>query len=180
MALNSALSNYKNGNIKKFKMRYLGKKNPFNILYFEDKGFPAFIRKMKSNYWFTNRNGKKSRISFTDIDIKKGCEIIYEKKTNRYFLHYAVPKDWYPEEDRRRDSQTRYTSKGGRIIALDPGVRKFLVGYDPSGNAIFFGESASKILTFLLKKTDKEKDYHTWKYIKNLVRKYYVILRFVY
>jgi hypothetical protein len=71
MALNSALSNYKNGNIKKFKMRYLGKKNPFNILYFEDKGFPAFIRKIKSNYWFTNRNGKKSRISFTDIDMKK-------------------------------------------------------------------------------------------------------------
>jgi hypothetical protein len=44
---------------------------------------------------------------------------------------------------------------------LDPGVRKFLVGYDPSGNITFFGESASKILTFLLKKTDKEKDYHT-------------------
>lgn len=61
-----------------------------------------------------------------------------------------------------------------RIVSLDPGVRKFLVGYDPKGSSIFFGDGASKILTKLLLEIDKriENNLDTRKqqgYVKNLV-----------
>ena len=51
----------------------MSKKKPTEYLHFEDKSFPSFIRKIKSNYWFTNSNGRRDRISFSDIKtIEKG------------------------------------------------------------------------------------------------------------
>ena len=87
-------------------------------------------------HWFTNSKGRRDRISFSDIiesTTEKGLEIIYEKDTGRYFLHYPVDRNWFPKEDRRNESQVKFISKGDRVISLDPGVRKFLVGYDPRG-----------------------------------------------
>jgi putative transposase len=173
-SLNSAISNYKNGNVKHFEMKFMSKKKPTEYLHFEDKGFPSFIRKIKSNYWFTNSNGRRDRISFSDITtIEKGIEIIYEKDTGRYFLHYPVDRNWFPEEDRRNESQVKFISKGDRIISLDPGVRKFLVGYDPKGESIFIGEDAHIELTELLVEIDKTTTYKIksklWRKVKNLV-----------
>ena len=173
-SLNSAISNYKNGNVKHFEMKFMSKKKPTEYLHFEDKSFPSFIRKIKSNYWFTNSNGRRDRISFSDITtIEKGIEIIYEKDTGRYFLHYPVDRNWFPEEDRRNESQVKFISKGDRIISLDPGVRKFLVGYDPRGESIFIGEDAHIELTELLVEIDKteiSKDKSIlWRKAKNLV-----------
>ena len=173
-SLNSAISNYKNGNVKHFEMKFMSKKKATEYLHFEDKSFPSFIRKIKSNYWFTNSNGRRDRISFSDITtIEKGIEIIYEKDTGRYFLHYPVDRNWFPEEDRRNESQVKFISKGDRIISLDPGVRKFLVGYDPRGESIFIGEDAHIELTELLVEIDKteiSKDKSIlWRKAKNLV-----------
>jgi len=173
-SLNSAISNYKNGNVKHFEMKFMSKKKQTDYLHFEDKSFPSFIRKIKSNYWFTNSNGRRDRISFSDITtIEKGIEIIYEKDTGRYFLHYPVDRNWFPEEDRRNESQVKFISKGDRIISLDPGVRKFLVGYDPRGESIFIGEDAHVELTELLVEIDKmeiSKDKSIlWRKVKNLV-----------
>ena len=170
-SLNSAISNYKNGNISKFQMNFRSKKNPTDYLNFEDKAFPSFIRKIKSRYWFTTRNKKRVNISLEDIDAqKRGLEIIYEKETGKYFLHYPVERDWFPDEDRRNDSQVRFSSLGDRIISLDPGVRKFMVGYDPTGKSIFIGEGANTELTQLLHAIDKsEKPYLLWKKVKNMV-----------
>jgi len=95
-SLNSAISNYKNGNIKHFKMKFMSRKNATEYLHFEDKSFPSFIRKIKSNYWFTNSKGRRNKISFSDIiesTTEKGLEIIYEKETERYFLHYPVVRN---------------------------------------------------------------------------------------
>ena len=139
-SLNSAISNLKNGNINKFNMQFMSRKKSTDYFSFEDKQFPSFIRKIKSNYWFTNSNGRRDIISFSDIiesTTEKGLEIIYEKDTGRYFLHYPVDRNWFPEEDRRNESQVKFISKGDRVISLDPGVRKFLVGYDPRGESIF-------------------------------------------
>ena len=112
-SLNSAISNYKNRNVKHFEMKFMSKKKPTEYLHFEDKSFPSFIRKIKSNYWFTNSNGRRDRISFSDIKtIEKGIEIIYEKDTGRYFLHYPVDRNWFPEEDRRNESQVKFISEG--------------------------------------------------------------------
>ena len=173
-SLNSAISNYRNGNIKHFKMKYMSKKNPTDYVHFEDEHFPSFIRKIKSNYWFTDRQGRRKRISFSDVDTKKrGIEIIYEKSTGKYFLHYPVERDWFPTEDRRSDNQARFVYRGRRVISLDPGVRKFLVGYDPRGKAIFIGEGAQEQLIKLLYRIDKTQGIQKrllWKKIKNLVQ----------
>jgi len=170
-SLNSAISNYKNGNISHFKMNFRSKKSPTDYLHFEDKSFPSFIRKIKSRYWFTTRGRKRVNISFEDIASQgRGIEIIYEKLTGKYFLHYPVDKDWFPEEDRRNDNQVKFTSSLDRIISLDPGVRKFLVGYDPRGYSIFIGEGAHIDLTKLLLEIDKtDKPYLLWKKVKNMV-----------
>jgi IS605 OrfB family transposase len=174
-SLNSAITNYKQGNINKFKMEFRTKKNPTDYLHFEDSSYPAFINNIKSHYWFTDKNNKRTKISLKDItNQKRGLEIIHEKDTNKYFIHYPVDIDWYPEDDRRNNKQVKLTSDGGeRIISLDPGVRKFLVGYDPSGSSIFIGEGASLEISNLLyaidQTTDKKTLFHLWKQVKNLV-----------
>ena len=173
-SLNSAISNFKNGNINKFNMQFMSKKKTTEYFSFEDKEFPSFIRKIKSNYWFTNSKGRRDRISFSDITTtEKGIEIIYEKDTGRYFLHYPVDRNWFPEEDRRNESQVKFISKGDRVISIDPGVRKFLVGYDPRGESIFIGEDAHIELTKLLVEIDKTEIYKDrsilWRKAKNLV-----------
>jgi hypothetical protein len=58
------------------------------------------------------------------------------------------------EHDKRNDSQVKFVNKGDRIISLDPGIRKFLVGYDPTGESIFIGKGASLELTKLLYEVD--------------------------
>ena len=164
-SLNSAISNNKAGHNKGFTMKFRSKKSPTDYLHFEDKGYPTMIKNIKSNYWFTGKDGKKKKISFLDIQSNKGLEIVYEKETGKYFLHCPVPIDWFPEEDRRSDSQAKFISREERVISLDPGVRKFLVGYDPSGCSIFFGEGASLELTKLLYEIDKNQCYLKWKKI---------------
>ena len=174
-SLNAAITNYKNKNNKNmFDMKYRTKKSPTDYLHFEDKDYPTFIKNIKSHYWYRTRDRKRKCISLTDItQQKRGVEIIYEKETDKYFLHYPVDVDWFPDDDKRNESQVKFTSKETRIISLDPGVRKFLVGYDPQGNSIFIGEGASIDLTNLLYTIDKTEDkkvkFLLWKKVKNLV-----------
>ena len=60
--------------------------------------------------------------------------------SGKYFFHYPVDVDFYPEGDRRNENQVPLRSlEGKRIISLDPGVRKFMVGYDPDGNILLNG-----------------------------------------
>ena len=172
-SINSAISNYKNGNIKKFDMKYRTKKDNTDYVHYEDIGYPTFIRKIKSRYWYTTKDRKRKAISFNDIKKEKGLEIIYEKKTGRYFLHYPIDINWYPEDDRRNDSQVKYEiPREKRIISLDPGIRKFLVGYDPKGYSIIIGEGENKKIVELLHYVDtapKNQKYKIWKKIKNMI-----------
>ncbi len=169
-SLNSAISNYKAGNCKHFKMKFLSKKSPREILHFEDTNFPVYIKRIESRYWFTTPDRKRINIPYSQIPAKGGVEVVHEKETGRYFLHVPVDRHWFPEEDRRHEKQVKYVSKGNRVIALDPGVRKFLVGYDPQGKCYIIGRGAQKELISLLKRVDKlEKPYLLWKKIKNLI-----------
>jgi len=171
--INSCISNFKNGNIRKFNMSYRTKKNDTDYVHYEDSGYPSFIRKIRSRYWYTTKDRKRKTISFNELLKEKGLEIIHEKKTNKYFLHYPVDINWYPEDDRRNDSQVKYeVQKDTRIISLDPGVRKFLVGYDPQGHSIFIGEGENKEIIELLQYVDnapKTQRYKIWKKIKNMI-----------
>ena len=174
-SLNAAISNFKNGNIKRFEMKHRRSDNPTDYLHYEDKQYPSFIRNIKSRYWFTTKDRKRKSISLKDVDTQgRGVEIIYEKETERYYLHYPVERDWFPEEDKRIENQNvLHSTDGNRIISLDPGVRKFLVGYDPQGECIFIGEGANKVLTTMLYDIDKTDESSEriikWKKVKNMV-----------
>ena len=179
-SLNSAISNLANGNCKKFEMKHMTKKSPTEYLHFEDNSFPFFIKEIESRYWFTNSKGKRTNIPYSEIGSKKGLEVIHEKETGKYFLHVPVARDWFPEEDRRINNQDALLSKGNkgdereRVIALDPGVRKFLTGYDPEGKSHIFGKGAHRHLTTLLQKIDRlrsegKSTFLSWKKIKNMI-----------
>jgi len=174
-SLNSAISNLKNGNISSFKMKYMTKKDSTYYMHFEDESFPSIIKKIKSRYWYTTKNRKRKTISFEDIfkERKRGVEIIYEKHTNRYYLHYPIEYDWFPSEDKRIENQNKFINKNERIISLDPGIRKFLVGYNPQGESVFIAEKENEYITRQLLQVDKiedgKKKYIKWKYIKNLI-----------
>lgn len=172
--INSMITNYREGNIRDFELRCRSrKKTPNEFLLFEDKCFPSFIRKIKGHYWFTGRNGRKRRCSLQDLFQQtdpRGVEITYEKQTGKYFFHYPVDVDFYPEEDRRNENQGSHLfSEEERIISLDPGVRKFLVGYDPNGKIVFIGKDAHKEVLQLLHDVDKTKEKKTWRKIKNKI-----------
>ena len=44
------------------------------------------------------------------------------------------------------------------MINVDPGIRKFLVGYDPDGMISMIGKHASKKIIPMLYSVDKKKD----------------------
>jgi putative transposase len=173
-SLNSAISNLKNRNIKKFKMEYRSSKSLTDYLHFEDKNYPTFLREIKSRWWYTTTDRRRVNIPYSQIfeACPKGMEIIYEKATDRYFVYCPVERDWFPEDDRRREKQSIRSSFENRLIALDPGIRKFLVGYDPKGRYSVIGQGACHTLIDLLKKVDllkgKEKNL-LWIRIKNLI-----------
>jgi putative transposase len=173
-SINSAISNYKNGNTTHFTMKYRTKKSTNDILHFEDKAFPSFIKEFKGGYWYTTRDRKRKTISFAELARSgKGLEVIYEKTSDKYYIHYPVDRDWYAEDDRRNDNQEKVvSSKADRIISLDPGVRKFMVGYDPLGTVDYIGEGAHRRLMSLLLLIDgssKTKASKIWRKVKNLV-----------
>jgi IS605 OrfB family transposase len=172
-SLNSAISNKKNGNIKNFNMKYImKKKNNNELIHFEDKNFMSWIRKIKSTYSYTDKNKKRHNLSTNDIHnlFLRGCEVVHERNTDKYYIYYPVDIDWFPKEDKRIENQDKFNFNGERIISLDPGVRKFLLGYDPTGKVVFIGDKARKKLARKLKYLDtQENKTILWKKIKNYV-----------
>jgi len=156
---------------KHFSMNFQTKKNNTENVFFEDEGFPKELREIKSRYWYSTKDRKRITMSFSDIfnsTKKRGLEIIHEKPTGKYFLYYVVDRDWFPVNDKRNENQVTLSSD--RIIALDPGVRKFLTGYDPHGKISSIAEEACIDLKFLLKQIDKKDTYSRRMKIKNMVR----------
>ena len=189
MAINSGITNLKNGNISSFSMRYKSRKDPLSFLHFDDGNYPKFINKIKSKYWFRtnrdekrypkyNRTGtKKTRCSISLTDIinqtkETSIEVIHDKVMDKYYVHIPVGQNWSPSTDIRNENQMKYTVNKDSVLSLDPGVRKFLVGYDPNGNNIFFGEDAQIKLIEHLLEVDKTTDgthLVKWRKISNLI-----------
>jgi hypothetical protein len=98
-------------------MKYRTKKSKTDYLHFEDKSYPSFIKKIKSVYWYRSE-GKRKKISFFDIcnqTKERGIEMIYEKDTDRYFIHYPVEQTWFPKEDQRNHNQIMLSTKENRV-----------------------------------------------------------------
>lgn len=177
--LKSCITNLKNKNIKFFNLNFKTKKSLTDFLHFEDKEFPSFIKNIKSRYWFTDKHNKKVNIPFSDIfkEHPRGIEIIYDKATKKYYIHFPVPIDYFPSEDRRNENQASSTIEENMgdhgTIALDPGIRKFFVGYDPNGKSLIFGEGALLKLKELFLKIDSSSKRKTklklFTKVKNLI-----------
>lgn len=176
--VNSALSNRKNGNIEKFEMGFKSRKkeesNGFCIT-FEDYNFPSFLKKIHGHYGYRTRDHKRVTITPQKVVLdtkKRGCNFFYEASTDRYYLLYPVPVNYYPSLDHRNDKQASVV-ENENVIALDPGVRKFLTGYEDTGSILTVGQNShKKIINFLLnidKETDKHKSQKLWRKVKNLI-----------
>jgi putative transposase len=173
--VNSAITNYINNNITKFKMNFMSRKKTQEFMLFEDANYPKCLNQIKSHYWYRTKAHKRVTVSFQDVfkESPSGFEIIHDKVTNKYFLHYPVDIDYFPEDSIRNENQVKYTTNGERVISLDPGIRKFLVGYNPAGEIIYIADNANKELIKLILEVDslKERDdiILAWKRIGNLV-----------
>lgn len=177
----SANSNQIAGHNNGFTMRMLSKKND-HILTFEDANFPKSLLKIKSRYGYRTKHSNEKRRRSIDVNsvIKdtqlRGCTFRYEVLTGRYFLHYPVPIDYFPMEDHRTENQGRRRSSTGKMISLDPGVRKFMVGYCPEDASLdVIGDEGKHTLIPLLLEIDAEENgsdrkRELWSKVKNYVR----------
>ena len=161
-----AMINFMAGNVSKFEMKPKTKSSPMQTIFFDDSNFPVFFKNLKSRYTYSGvgNGGKRRRtISFKDIfeqsPNKRGFNFTHNCVLNTYYINYCVERDWFPKEDRRKEKQfaSITTEEHTRIISLDPGVRKFLVGYDPKGSITIVGEGAKNDILDILSTIDLHK-----------------------
>jgi IS605 OrfB family transposase len=167
-SLKSAISNCNAGNIEKFNMRYKSKNCPIQTTLFEDSGFPKFLlNEMDSKYCITSSENRRINgglkvgkgrpsLSFKEIynadKHKSGFILEYDSLTDKHYILYTVPISWTPNIG--CNNQTFVKEERPRIISLDPGVRTFLAGYDPTGKTITIGDKANEELYKLLQCID--------------------------
>lgn len=134
----SALSNYKAGNIKHFRMRYWKKKTVLRLdiepSYITNQGIcTKVLGKMKATY-------DNDPFSWSTID--KTCQLQYNRNANTFYL--LVPYDLPTQEVHHRHGW----------IALDPGIRTFLTGLSQQ-EVIKIGDGLSIKITKYLKRLDR-------------------------
>jgi IS605 OrfB family transposase len=138
----SALSNYKNGNIKFFNIRYLKWHKNTHIMDIEQQY-------LSKNTICTKKLGKKllnkSKIQYNNI--KKDCKLHYNKLNNTFTLLVPIEK-----ERLNRNKNDEY-------ISIDPGVRTFLTGMcnDKHFEICKNGYSTIKCILKRIDKTDSKK-----------------------
>jgi IS605 OrfB family transposase len=171
--INSCISNVRNGNYRNFNMHFSSEKDPTEFMLFEDASYPSWINNIKSHYWYRTKNYKRTTVSYNDIRNVEpgGFEILHDRIKNRYFLHYPVGIEFFPEDSIRNEKQDMYTTQKERIISLDPGVRKFLVGYNPNGIIVEVGCARNRIIELLLQVDNAPKNLQSsiWNRIKGLI-----------
>ena len=190
-SINSALSNLHNGNITDFTMKNKTKVDDRQSILYEDSNYPKFFNNLKSRYTYSIRgktNKRRRSISFQDIlntTKDSGFTFVHDIYLNRYYIHYSVPVDWFPTEDRRAETQASTKSESyNRVISLDPGVRKFMTGYDGLSISVVGDKADKEILEILYyidnlnskialkpnnKKELQEEKRYLWFKVKNLI-----------
>lgn len=138
---NSALANYKAGNITHFHLKPKTKKTLSEEVLFEDKKFPAWLKSIKSQYY---KGHQKINTKILLQNHNKGLILFHDRVKDTYHLQLPVPA--VPLE---------IPSENQAIISLDTGVRTFQTGYSPDGHILEIGKSDNLTLEKLLRKTDK-------------------------
>lgn len=134
----SSLTNFQNGNIKHFRMRYWRNKKENKMMDMEKNNFSKkgirfnILGKIRGYY-----NGKQ----FNFGEIKNDCRL--QKKGEDYFLY--VPE--LIEKIKNKNVKNKQ-------ITIDPGVRKFCTGITEN-KAIKIGEKVGQRIGNYLKRKDK-------------------------
>jgi len=158
----SALTNYKNGNIKKFRIRYRRLKNRNFTINIE----PCYMKKNKEitilgKIKFKNGN-------FLE-EIKNEVSIFYNYKLNEYKIGIPVKVE------------KENIEQSNNYISLDPGIRTFMTGISDNGFYKFNQSSQDFIKNKLLKldniskenKNYKKVEKHIYSKIKNHVTEFH-------
>jgi len=133
----TSLTNYKNGYIKKFRIRYWNKKQKIKIMNleksnFNEKGFRyKILGKVKGFY-----NNKEYDFN----KIKYDCKL--QKKENKYYL-------FVPEKIEKKENENK-----NKIISIDPGIRTFGMGISEK-KVIKIGDKFSEKIKKYFKRKDK-------------------------
>lgn len=142
--LKSAVSNWRNGNIRTFEFSRRTKKQDRQILHFEDTSLPAYLKNLEMVY----RHGRK--LVKRNPTLTSGCEIIHDKLDDKYYITIPEKYDPTPLTD---ENQVRLNEK---TIVFDEGIRAFLSGYVPDTCTVEFGADPYRLLR-ILAKSDKIK-----------------------
>jgi len=157
--LNSAVSNYFNGNIDSFNMNWKTSKGKHEFVQFTDCRYPPFYRDLQGKYCYRLPEGAaKRRTSITWNELllihkKSGISVVQDKQTKAWYACLPVERNWLPPNDHRSENQRNIIR--GEAIGLDPGMRKFLTGISTTGELIFYGDKAYKEIIPLLFKISK-------------------------
>lgn len=146
-SIKSAISNQRNGNIKKYRLGFKSKRNPnqmFNVsekqISFKRGKIKLFVRK-KLQFRISQKNQRK----LSKVGITRSCRI-HRDGANRWSLYIPYTRKKENVEDR------------SFMISLDPGVRKFQSGYDPENQQFLkFGAGTRDLLKKLHLKMDQLK-----------------------
>lgn len=146
----SALSNLKNKNISKFRIRYWRANKDQLCLDIEKTAFKNhsfYIRKLgkhikyKTDFKIKNKNKGENNIKFNLSHIMMDSRLIYNQITDAYLLY--VPR-----------SKLSQTSKNSGIVGIDPGIRTFATCYSNKDISSICNNAYFKI-SRLLKLIDK-------------------------
>jgi putative transposase len=184
-AYKTSFGNLKNGNIDKFDISFKSKRKKNDSIGIQNssanikdgvlKIYPLTLGKDGV------RLGKRNKKKFKNLKIDHDCRLQFDGCY--YYLCIPVPAKKFEKDD------------GNNILSLDPGVRTFMTGYDPSGKIIEYNLQKDKIsritntIDFLnKKKSNKLKrrkktrkliniidDLH-WRTINDLTQNYNIIL----
>ena len=112
----SAITNFDNGNIKHFRIRYWKDKRSTRVIEIENCYFTknSLCPSIFGDIIGYIKNGNK-KINFNFNDIKKSCKLHYDKKIKEYLLF--IPKSI---------NNIKSSDKRNNIIGIDPGLRTFM------------------------------------------------------
>lgn len=160
----SAVSNFKNGNIKSFRIRYWRKNRKNKILAFDKqcinkKGicYKAFG---KIQYMYEGK-------VYNYNDIQKDFKIQYNSYNNKYILHVPIGINHIDN------------IKSHDIISLDPGIRVFMTGLSENESLKICTNSTERISKYLLKIDKAKLDNLPKKIIRKYEKRYNNKIKFL-
>jgi IS605 OrfB family transposase len=141
----SALTNKRNGNIKKFDLKFKSRKNKNQFFFVDHRALKpsGILWEKKFDHKLKMRKGESKWFNnFIKNNTLKDM-IITREYPGKYYLH--IP---YEQQEKKITSKRKMAS-------IDPGVRIFHTGYDPQGSVIIIGEKLGDHIIKIYEKVDQ-------------------------